>query len=281
MTSRDLRRDLASTRSDPTSHSVVWVFGLLLAAIALGASNGAAAIGIGLGGIDRRTRLQVGIVFGAFEAGMPLVGLVLGREIASVLGGSAQQLGGALVVAIGVHEWFSQRGEGARVGSAIGHPARLVVTAFALSIDNLVVGFALGALHVSFLVAAATIGGVERGAHAGRPRDRHPPRRSARTWEPSHRGGRLDPPRRRPGGRLAVARTTVGSRRGRCPGAPAGVVCVLGQAIGVRSVPIDSISTSTVSPAWSRRGGVRRNPTPSGVPVASTSPGRRVRHPEA
>jgi len=136
------------------------VFGLLLAAIALGASNGAAAIGIGLGGIDRRTRLRVSIVFGAFEAGMPLIGLVLGREIASVLGGSAQQLGGALVVAVGVHEWFSQRGEEARVGSSTGHPARLVVTAFALSIDNLVVGFALGSLHVSFLVAAATIGGV-------------------------------------------------------------------------------------------------------------------------
>ena len=136
------------------------MFGLLLAAVALGASNGAAAIGIGLGGIDRRTRLRVSVVFGAFEAGMPLVGLVLGRQIASVLGGSAQQLGGALVVVIGLHEWFSRRGDEARVGSAIGHPARLVVTAFALSIDNLVVGFALGSLHVSFLVAAATIGGV-------------------------------------------------------------------------------------------------------------------------
>lgn len=136
------------------------MLGLLLAAIALGASNGAAAIGIGLGGIDRRKRLRVSIVFGVFEAGMPLVGLVLGRQIASVLGGSAQQLGGTLVVAIGLHEWFSRRGDESRVGSAIGHPVRLVVTAFALSIDNLVVGFALGSLHVSFLVAAATIGGV-------------------------------------------------------------------------------------------------------------------------
>jgi putative Mn2+ efflux pump MntP len=35
-----------------------------------------------------------------------------------------------------------------------------VLAAVALSLDNLVVGFALGALHVSVVVAAVVIGGV-------------------------------------------------------------------------------------------------------------------------
>ena len=51
---------------------------LLLAAVPVGLSNLAAAIGIGFGGVTARTRVQVAVVFGAFEAGMPIVGLVIG-----------------------------------------------------------------------------------------------------------------------------------------------------------------------------------------------------------
>lgn len=46
--------------------------------------------------------------------------------------------------------------------------------------------------------------------------------------------------------------------------------------MGVRMVPIDSTSTSTTSPGPSSRGGVKLIPTPPGVPVAMTSPARRV-----
>jgi len=44
-------------------------------------------------------------------------------------------------------------------------------------------------------------------------------------------------------------------------------------ATGFRSRPTPSISTSTVSPGFSHKGGVRLAPTPPGVPVAITSPG--------
>src|SRR5205085_1166470 len=47
--------------------------------------------------------------------------------------------------------------------------------------------------------------------------------------------------------------------------------------IGVRIPPSRSISTSTTSPGVRNHGGVRTYPTPSGVPVAITSPGSRVR----
>src|SRR5262250_2858071 len=52
----------------------VAVIALLLAAVAVGLSNLAAAIGIGVTGVNARVRLQVGLVFGVFEAGMPVVG---------------------------------------------------------------------------------------------------------------------------------------------------------------------------------------------------------------
>ena len=51
---------------------------LILVAVSLGLSNFAAAIGIGISGVSARTRLKVGIIFGLFEAGMPIAGLALG-----------------------------------------------------------------------------------------------------------------------------------------------------------------------------------------------------------
>ena len=58
------------------------VLALVLSAFAVGLDNFAAAIGIGLAGVDARTRLRVGVVFGLFEAGMPLVGILIGHGTA-------------------------------------------------------------------------------------------------------------------------------------------------------------------------------------------------------
>jgi putative Mn2+ efflux pump MntP len=94
------------------------VIPLLLVAVSVGLSNLAAAIGIGFGGVTARTRLRVAVVFGAFEAGMPIVGLVIGAGLATGIGhlagleiggriGAAagrrsEQIGGAILVAVGL-----------------------------------------------------------------------------------------------------------------------------------------------------------------------------------
>ena len=66
------------------------VIALLLAAVAVGLSNLAASIGIGVTGVTAKTRLQVSLVFGVFESGMPIVGLLIGQRIASNLGQAVQ-----------------------------------------------------------------------------------------------------------------------------------------------------------------------------------------------
>ena len=48
--------------------------------------------------------------------------------------------------------------------------------------------------------------------------------------------------------------------------------------IGLRSVPMRSISISIASPAFIHTGGVRAWPTPAGVPITITSPGSSVMH---
>lgn len=137
---------------------------LLFVALALGLSNFAAAIGIGVSGVDARARLRVGVVFGLFETGMPILGLALGHGLAHALGSAAHWVGAALLIATGsVALWQARRGEdeqGHAVQSARQPTGRLLVTGFALSVDNLAVGFALGAYHVALITAALLIGAV-------------------------------------------------------------------------------------------------------------------------
>ena len=139
---------------------------LLLVAFSLGLSNFAAAVGIGVAGVDAGTRLRVGLIFGLFEAGMPLLGLLLGHSLARILGHAAHWIGAALLIATGIYAvvqaiWSqASKHDKPPAEAAQQRTGRLLVTGIALSIDNLAVGFALGAYHVNLAVAAITIGVV-------------------------------------------------------------------------------------------------------------------------
>ena len=196
---------------------------LLLVALALGLSNFAASIGMGIGGVRGGLRVRVALVFGLFEAGMPVLGLALGNGVAESLGHAARWLGGAILILVGGYTagqaWRSAEAArdgagaapatgvagGAAAGAAAAGVAaggvaggmapagvaggmapagakrewrlgRVLVSGFALSVDNLAAGFALGAYHVSLGVAALLFGlasvgmslaGLELGARLG------------------------------------------------------------------------------------------------------------------
>ena len=128
------------------------VLALVLSALAVGLDNFAAAIGIGIAGVDARTRLRVAVIFGLFEATMPVVGLLVGHGSAHSLGQATRYIGGGLLAAAGLWSFVDAR-RTESVEPADGSDAlpkarqsagALLVTGFALSIDNLVVGFGLG-----------------------------------------------------------------------------------------------------------------------------------------
>jgi manganese efflux pump family protein len=161
------------------------VVALLLLAVALGLSNLAGAIGFGISGVSGWLRVRIAVLFGVFEAGMPVLGLALGHGVASGLGRSAHWLGGAMLIAVGVISLvLALRGSGGSEGSEVGVPSgsgpvgtgRLLFSAVALSVDNLAAGFALGSLRVGLAVAAPVFGvvsvvmslaGLELGARIG------------------------------------------------------------------------------------------------------------------
>lgn len=137
------------------------LLGLIVVALSVGLSNFAGAVAIGISGVDRRTRLRVGLAFGSFEALMPVIGLLIGRAASGVIGGYGRYLGGGLLVLTGAYTIWQGWGtaelpEGARPMSR----RTLLITAVALSLDNLVVGFALGVYHVSIVLAALLIGSI-------------------------------------------------------------------------------------------------------------------------
>ncbi|MGO9078460.1 MAG: manganese efflux pump MntP family protein [Streptosporangiaceae bacterium] len=142
------------------------MYALLLVAVSVGLSNFAAAIAIGTAGVDARTRLRVGLVFGVFEAGMPLVGLLIGDQFAGQFGHAGRWVGAAMLISVGVYgliNSFRQARSGGRGGRPLAQGWRLLLSGLALSIDNLVVGFALGNLQVPIVTGVAVIGAVSVG----------------------------------------------------------------------------------------------------------------------
>ncbi|MGI8826566.1 MAG: manganese efflux pump MntP [Chloroflexota bacterium] len=138
------------------------MLGILFVSVSVGLSNFAASIGIGLSGVGNRLRIRIGLAFGFFETLMPVAGLLAGKAIAGPLAGAGHYIGAGLLIATGVYVFRQgRRGEelvetvAARLGFR-----QLIVTAFALSLDNLVVGFALSLYKVPILLAAVVIGAV-------------------------------------------------------------------------------------------------------------------------
>jgi putative Mn2+ efflux pump MntP len=140
------------------------VLALLLVAVSVGLDNFGASTAIGVSGVDRNLRLRVVIIFGFFEAAMPIVGLLLGRSLVQYLGSAAKPLGGGLLVLAGVYTIATEL-VGADQSSESPDPSlkRLVLIGAALSIDNLVIGFALGAYHVNLAIAAVVIAVISVG----------------------------------------------------------------------------------------------------------------------
>lgn len=151
---------------------------LLLAAVAVGLSNLAAAIGIGVSGVDSTIRLRVALVFGLFEAGMPLAGIVIGHAVSeAVTGPAVRWLAGGLLAAVGCYQVIAWLRSGPEKPPSRGWSGwRLVASGLLLSVDNLAVGFALGSYDVPVVTAVVVIGlvsasmslaGLELGAKLG------------------------------------------------------------------------------------------------------------------
>ena len=152
---------------------------LLLVGLSVGLGNFAASIAIGLGGINKSLRLKIAFVFGIFETGMPIIGLIIGHKISHILGNNAGIIGGILLSLMGLSLIVgSLRSADSKEVRLASHGwGKLLLAGLSLSIDNLVVGFGLGTHHESLWLSVLIIGttsillamlGLELGNRLGR-----------------------------------------------------------------------------------------------------------------
>jgi putative Mn2+ efflux pump MntP len=97
---------------------------------------------------------------------MPVLGLLLGQAVAGFFGSFGKYVGGGILVLTGAYTiwqgWGTEKKEPSSESRNL-QTQSLLITALALSIDNLAVGFALALHHVDIALAAVMMGIVSVG----------------------------------------------------------------------------------------------------------------------
>lgn len=150
------------TRNDPgarvASRSVLK---LILFVLPLGLDTFAVAAALGMRGLPRRQRLRVSLLMSGFEMAMPVVGVLVGHALGSLVGGSADYVAIGVLALLGgwmvIHD--EEEDEGGKVAQlAQGHGLVLLALGISISLDELAIGFTIGLLHLSLWLAVVLIG---------------------------------------------------------------------------------------------------------------------------
>ena len=118
---------------------------------------------LGVAGVAKQARLRTSLILTAFEAGMPVVGFLVGAGVGGVLGRWTDYLAAAVLAGAGL--WML-RPEGVEEEEKAEQKVRLlesargwgiVVLGLSISIDELAIGFGVGLLRLPLLVLVGLI----------------------------------------------------------------------------------------------------------------------------
>jgi manganese efflux pump family protein len=137
---------------------------LLAFVLPLGADSFAVAAALGAAGVaGAAERLRISVIFVAFEAGMPLIGLAAGGGLARAIGSVADYLAAAAVAGLGiamlVHDGDSAEEQNAGRLRRI-HGLAVLALGVSISLDEFAIGFSLGLVRlpvVPVIIAIATV----------------------------------------------------------------------------------------------------------------------------
>jgi manganese efflux pump family protein len=117
---------------------------------------------LGLSGLPRRLRLRTSLILAAFEAGMPLVGVAIGRGLGEAIGHFAGYTAAIVIGLAGVlllRSGDDEDKEQARV-RLLAHAQGLAIIdlGISISLDELAIGLSLGLLQLPVPFALLFIG---------------------------------------------------------------------------------------------------------------------------
>lgn len=125
----------------------------------LGLDTFAVAAALGATGARPRQRLRISLLFTAFEAAMPLVGLALGVPLGHAIGRAADYIAIGVLLVFGLYSMLaSEDGEEERVADLLeARGFAAVALGVSISLDELAIGFTLGLLRAPVAIVVALI----------------------------------------------------------------------------------------------------------------------------
>jgi putative Mn2+ efflux pump MntP len=133
---------------------------LILFVLPLGLDTFAVAAALGLRGLPPRARLRISLLMSGFEMAMPVVGLIAGRALGTLVGNAADYVAIGVLALLGtwmlLHEDDAESGRVGRLAS--GNGLALLALGLSISLDELAIGFTIGLLHLSIWLAVILIG---------------------------------------------------------------------------------------------------------------------------
>jgi putative Mn2+ efflux pump MntP len=129
---------------------------VLVIGFALSLDNFRVSIALGTVPFGLKRALQVALIFGLWDGIMPLIGLLVGRQIGEAVGDVADFVGAAALGGYGLYLLISALRN--PEPDELDHPWALFGIPFSLSLDNLFAGASLGLLGLSPLFSAAVFG---------------------------------------------------------------------------------------------------------------------------
>lgn len=118
----------------------------------------AVAAALGVAGLAPSQRLRMSLVFAGFEAGMPLIGVAIGRALGHAVGSLADYLASTALVALGAYLILLDEDESAKLAT-LGRMQGLAIIGLGISIslDELAIGFSIGLLRLPLVFAIVLI----------------------------------------------------------------------------------------------------------------------------
>jgi putative Mn2+ efflux pump MntP len=132
------------------------IWEVLILGFVLSLDNFRVSIALGTVPFGLRRAVQVALVFGLWDAIMPLVGLLIGRKIGEAVGDVAELVGAAALGGYGLYLVISALRN--PEPEELDHPWALFGIPFTLSLDNLFAGASLGLLGLAPGLTAAVFG---------------------------------------------------------------------------------------------------------------------------
>jgi manganese efflux pump family protein len=124
----------------------------------LGLDTFAIAAALGMTRLTVSQRVRFGLLFAAFEGGMPVIGLLIGAGLGRVIGGFAEYLAIAALAGLGFYMLFGPDKDDERVQSLVASTGTaMIVLGLSVSLDELAIGFGLGLLNVPIVLAIVLI----------------------------------------------------------------------------------------------------------------------------